>query len=237
MLIDHRALAVCATMGLAMLPGVTRANLLTNGNFASVCGSGSFCAYGAGNSTSIPTWTVGSGGVDLITGYWQSPPGGGNSIDLDELAPGSVQTSFGTNAGTEYMLSFELSGNPDGGNPVKTVEVDVAGVIQTFTFDTSIAGNNKSNMKWVLETLTFTATGATTNLEVPQPRRSGFGVWRGDRQCQRCCGSRARYLGAVGRRTARNRRLRSSQVSQVNGPPLRSTKAVRAYASLHFRSA
>jgi choice-of-anchor C domain-containing protein len=165
MLIDHRALAVCATMGLAMLPGATRANLLTNGNFASVCGSGSFCAYGAGDSTSIPTWTVGSGGVDLITGYWQSPPGGGNSIDLDELAPGSVQTSFGTNAGTEYMLSFELSGNPDGGNPVKTVEVDVAGVIQTFTFDTSIAGNNESNMKWVLETLTFTATGATTNLK------------------------------------------------------------------------
>ncbi len=77
MLIDRKVLAVCATMGLAMLPSVTHANLVTNGNFGSVCGSGSFCDYGSGDSTSISNWTVGSGGVDLITGYWQAPPGGG----------------------------------------------------------------------------------------------------------------------------------------------------------------
>ncbi len=85
--------------------------------------------------------------------------------------------SFATNAGTEYTLSFELSGNPDGGNPLKTVQVDVAGVIQTFTFDTSAMGSSKSNMKWVLETLTFVATGGTTTLKFTSLDGSGpFGA-------------------------------------------------------------
>ncbi len=161
---DRKAFAICAVMGLSALPGIGHANLIANGNLASACGSGSFCTYNSGDTTDISNWSVTSGSVDLITGYWQTPPGGGNSVDLDGLAPGGIQTSFATNAGTEYVLSFELSGNPDGGNPLKTVEVDVAGVIQTFTFDTSAVGSSKSDMKWVLETLTFVATGATTTL-------------------------------------------------------------------------
>jgi len=173
MLIDRKVFAVCAAMGLTALPGIGHANLITNGNLASVCGSGSFCTYNSGDSTSISNWSVTSGSVDLITGYWQTPPGGGNSVDLDGNAPGGIQTSFATNAGTEYTLSFELSGNPDGGNPLKTVQVDVAGVIQTFTFDTSAMGSSKSNMKWVLETLTFVATGATTSLKFTSLDGSG----------------------------------------------------------------
>ena len=172
-MIDSKVFAVCAAMGLTALPGIGHANLITNGNLASVCGSGSFCTYNSGDSTSISNWSVTSGSVDLITGYWQAPPGGGNSVDLDGNAPGGIQTSFATNAGTEYTLSFELSGNPDGGNPLKTVQVDVAGVIQTFTFDTSAMGSSKSNMKWVLETLTFVATGATTLLKFTSLDGSG----------------------------------------------------------------
>lgn len=160
-----RSLALGAVLAVSLVPGIAHANLIGNGNFASSCGSGSFCTYSNGNSTNISGWTVGGSSVDLITGYWQAPPGGGNSVDLDGLGAGSIQTSFGTNAGTEYTLSFELSGNPDGGNPIKTVEVDVAGVIQTFTFDTSAAGNSHGDMKWILETLTFTATGGITSLK------------------------------------------------------------------------
>lgn len=173
MLMDRKVLTICAALGLTAMPGIGHANLVTNGNLASVCGSGSFCTYGAGDTTSISNWSVTSGSVDLITGYWQTPPGGGNSVDLDGLAPGGIQTSFATTAGTEYVLTFELSGNPDGGNPVKTVEVDVGGTIQTFTFDTSAMGSSKSNMKWVLESLTFVATGATTILKFTSLDGSG----------------------------------------------------------------
>ena len=171
MMIDRKVFAVCAAMGMTALPGIGHANLITNGNLASVCGSGSFCTYNSGDSTSITNWSVTSGSVDIITGYWQTPPGGGNN------SPGGIQTSFATTTGAEYTLSFELSGNPDGGSPIKTVEVDVAGVIQTFTFDTSAMGSSKSNMKWVLETLTFVATGGTTTLKFTSLDGSGpFGA-------------------------------------------------------------
>jgi choice-of-anchor C domain-containing protein len=160
-----RAFSLSAAFALSLIPGVAHANLIGNGNFSSTCGSGSYCEYNGGNSTDVSGWTVGGNSVDLITGYWQSPPGGGYSVDLDGIGGGSIETSFGTNAGTQYTLSFELSGNPDGGNPIKTVEVDIAGVIQTFTFDTSAMGNTKSDMKWILETITFTALGSLTNLK------------------------------------------------------------------------
>jgi choice-of-anchor C domain-containing protein len=160
-----RSLSLGVALAFSLVPGIAHANLIGNGNFSSSCGSGSFCTYNAGDSSSISGWTVGGSSVDLITGYWQAPPGGGNSIDLDGLGAGSIETSFGTTSGTEYTLSFELSGNPDGGNPIKTVEVDVAGIIQTFTFDTSAMGNSHGDMKWVLETLTFIASGPLTSLK------------------------------------------------------------------------
>jgi|HubBroStandDraft_5_1064220.scaffolds.fasta_scaffold04557_5 choice-of-anchor C domain-containing protein len=164
MFMNHKALALCAALAAGVLPGVAHANLISNGNFSSACGS-SFCTYNGGDSTSITGWTVGGSSVDVINTYWQAPPGGGSSVDLDGLGAGSIATSFGTTNGTEYTLSFELSGNPDGGDPIKTVEVDVGGVTQIFTFDTSAAGNTLSDMKWVLETLTFTASGTITNLK------------------------------------------------------------------------
>jgi len=147
------------------------ANLVNNGNFGSTCGDPNFCTYSAGDSTDIPSWTVTQGSIDLITGYWQAPPGGGNSIDLDGFFQrgGVASTSFGTTTGAAYQLTFELSGNPDGAqfgaNPIKTVEVQVGNQIQTFTFDTSAnGGNSRSDMKWVKETLNFVALGALTSL-------------------------------------------------------------------------
>ncbi len=116
MVINRKALALCAAMAAGFLPGVAHANLVSNGNFSSSCGS-NFCTYSSGDSTSISGWTVGGNSVDLVNTYWQSPPGGGSSVDLDGLGAGSISTSFGTTNGSEYTLSFELSGNPDGGKP------------------------------------------------------------------------------------------------------------------------
>src|SRR5580704_4078846 len=63
----------------ALLPVAAHANLISNGTFAAPsCASPSFCTYSAG-ATNITGWTVTGNSVDLITGYWQAPPGGGNS--------------------------------------------------------------------------------------------------------------------------------------------------------------
>ena len=108
-----------------LLPVSAQANLIANGNFSSSCQDANFCTYAAGDSTDVPGWTVSQGSIDLITHYWQAPPTGGNSIDLDGFFQrgGIASTTFGTTTGSDYQLTFWLSGNPDGGvirlNPSK----------------------------------------------------------------------------------------------------------------------
>lgn len=150
----------------AMVPLSAHANLISNGNFSSTCADPLYCTYAAGNTTDIPGWTVGSGSVDLITGYWQDPPGGGNSIDMDGLFQAgslSTTTTFATSPGTTYAVSFALSGNPDNGPSLKQVEVSAAASSSTFSFNTNV-GNTHADMKWVVETFLFTATGPLTTL-------------------------------------------------------------------------
>src|ERR1700733_5889224 len=63
------------------------ANLISDGDFNN--GNADYATVNAGDSSTIPSWTVTQGSVDLIGGYWQSPsgpnaPSGTNgSVDLD----------------------------------------------------------------------------------------------------------------------------------------------------------
>jgi len=150
---------------MALLPLSAHANLVTNGNFTSPCGDPNFCTYSAVDTTGIPGWTVAIGSVDLITGYWQAPPGGGHSVDLDGNGAGDIHTSFTTLIGKTYRVDFELSGNPDSGAPLKRVAVSAGADSGIYSFDTSAMGNTKPNMMWTGQTLLFTATGTTTILD------------------------------------------------------------------------
>ncbi len=58
------------------------------------------------------------------------------------------------------MLTFDLSGNPDGGSPDKTVFVSVGLSNDPFTYVTGT--NTHGNMEYATETVDFTATGTTT---------------------------------------------------------------------------
>ncbi len=102
------------------------------------------------------------GSIDLIGGYWQAPTLGGGSVDLDgSYQAGGISQSFALGAGS-YTLSFYLSGNPDGGSSLKSVQVSIGDALQTFTYDTSLMGNSHGDMRYVLQTLNFTTLGATT---------------------------------------------------------------------------
>lgn len=133
------------------------ANLVSDGDFSTPYGGPGFTTYYSGSS--FGPWTVTSGSVDLIGGYWQSPVTGGGSVDVDGFTPGSFDQTIATGAGS-YTLTFDLSGNPDGPAQSKTLQVSVGGVTKTFTFTTG--ANSRSNMGYVPETLTFTASGPTT---------------------------------------------------------------------------
>jgi choice-of-anchor C domain-containing protein len=149
----------------AVVPVAAHANLISNGTFAAPgCASSTFCEYNGG-STSITGWTVTGSSVDLITGYWQAPPGGGNSVDLDGAGQGGVaSSSFSSNNGSQYELTFDLSGNPDGNLGPHTVQVDIDGTIQDFTFDTAAEANSKGDMKWVQESMIFTANTTLSSI-------------------------------------------------------------------------
>ena len=103
--------------------------------------------------------------VDLIGTYWQAPPSGGQSVDLDGNKPGGVIQTFNLNAGM-HLLSFYLSANPDGaslGLPAadytKTVNVSIGNQLNVpFTFSGS---SSKNSMDYTLITLAFHTNGLT----------------------------------------------------------------------------
>ena len=177
----NRSCVLFAVIGLPLC-----AAPLTNGSFeTNTCGplgsqfSGVFLTV-LQPSTCITGWNVisgttdaGFGSVDLINTYWQAKDGA-YSIDLDGTGtttpsdvPGGVSQSFTTTPGTEYIVTFALSGNPDGApsaNPVKTVLVSGPGATQTYTYNTATEMNTHTDMKYVTETFVFTATGASSTL-------------------------------------------------------------------------
>jgi len=122
-----------------------------------------------GTSGTFDGFSVTSGSIDLIGGYWQGAPApvgvnGSGSVDLDGNSPGAISltTSLSLAAGS-YVLDFYLSGNPDGTPPLKTVDVSVGSATdQVFTYDTAAMGNTHGDMKYVLETVAFTTPGATS---------------------------------------------------------------------------
>ena len=138
------------------------ATLVDNGTFATPP-SGDFTTLFAG-SAAIPGWTVGPvGSVDWISSYWQGA-GGGYSLDMDGDNPGSVsQTGIATVAGKTYDLTFDLSGNPDGGIPLKTLQVSATGgAPESFVYTTG--SNTHASMNYLPESYVFTASSNSTTI-------------------------------------------------------------------------
>jgi choice-of-anchor C domain-containing protein len=126
------------------------------------------------NGQTFGNWTVTGASVDLIGGYWQAPPTGGGSVDLDGNAPGgiSVTSSLALAAGS-YVLNFYLSGNPDGLPTAKDLQVVVGGTTADFSY--TIGANSRDNMLYALETVSFTTAGATSLSFTSQDSNSPYG--------------------------------------------------------------
>ena len=132
--------------------------------------SAPFATVNAGGT--IGPWTVGAGGVDWITGYWQ-PAEGNGSVDLSGNADGSVSTTFSTVIGQSYTVDFYVAGNPDGAPTIKTLDLLAGNLNETFTFNTT--GNTLGSMGWILKTASFTATGSQTTLTFASEAGSAYG--------------------------------------------------------------
>jgi hypothetical protein len=176
--------AVLAAAAL-LATGAAAAPLVTNGDFANVggvyvpnvgYGSDDWLTAGA---TAIPGWTNvgGPGGTGnemwiqpintygltaspvSISGYFVDLTGQGNNQPY-----GGLEQTIATTAGQNYLMTFYLGGDTgyDGGysgtNP-PLMTASAAGVSQDFTFTPT--GPNQ----WVKETLSFTASSASSTIE------------------------------------------------------------------------
>lgn len=149
-------------------------NLILNGSFESgkYPGSSFITLYAVNND--IENWTVTTGSIDYIGGYWQASHGY-RSIDLSGYhQAGEIEVSqpFQTTDGQQYLVTFDMAGNPDV-QGVKDLRVTVAGQFYDFQFNST--GKTKTNMGWVTKSFIFTAKGDNSMLKFTSLTTSAWG--------------------------------------------------------------
>ncbi len=123
--------------------------------------------------TSLDGWTVEAGSVDWVGTYWPAQDGS-MSIDMSGLDSGTLSQTFATTIGSNYTVSFYMSGNPAGPPAIKTLDLSATGgTVSSYSFDAS--GNTLSNMNWTQETYAFLATSASTKLTFTSTTQFQYG--------------------------------------------------------------
>lgn len=162
-----RALVFCIALAAG---SAAHANLLVNGSFE----QGAFVNQGnqtmslAAGSIVIDGWTVLTDATAWINAgnpFGLAASDGSRFLDLTNYSAGApfagMSQSFATMAGATYTLSFDLGGSNAWGRPDALI-ASAAGTSATFT--TGPASAATPNNDWYHESMTFTATGATTTL-------------------------------------------------------------------------
>lgn len=135
-------------------------NLINNGSFENSSLGSSATLYAG--STAINDWTVTGGSIDYLNqSFWQ-PSDGGFSLDVSGDNAGGIAQTFVTTPGNQYLVSFDLAGNPDPSPTVKTLRLAAGGSSQDFTFD--VTGKTRVNMGWSPQTFSFVASSNSTTL-------------------------------------------------------------------------
>jgi len=162
-------------VAVALFLGVVFANAFSNGGFESnTCGSTSFCEYGG---SEIPSWTVTSATVDLTNIDHWNPNDGDWSLDVAGASDGTIVQSFDTTTGNEYQVGFALSGNPEGGNLVKTLVVGASGTAtQTYTFNVGYFRYHPiTDMSYTSESFRFTGIGSSSTVSFQSVGNGAYG--------------------------------------------------------------
>jgi hypothetical protein len=76
-------------------------------------------------------------------------------------ARGGISQIINPTAGT-YRLSFYMSGNPDGGDPLKGLTASIGGTSQDFWYTTG--SNSHGDMQYAFENMLFTTAGGPLDL-------------------------------------------------------------------------
>jgi Protein of unknown function (DUF642)/PEP-CTERM motif len=125
------------------------------------------------NGGTMGVWNV-QGSIDLIGSYWNGPPIGGNSVDLNGNFQGGISQTFFAAPGT-YVVGFYLSGNPDGQPTTKSVDVSLEPAINDpiYMYNATLDGNH--NLSYDFHSFDFTSTGGLYTLSFKSDDPGAFG--------------------------------------------------------------
>lgn len=151
-------------------------SILVNGSFESGPPIPTFDINILGGSTAIDGWTETGEGIDYLGPPWDVTAGV-RGIDLDgNDIVGGIQQTFATTPGQRYLLAFDLSGNPGGPPLLKQMRLDIAGLTQNYSHDST--GQIREALLWQAISLPFVASGSTTTLAFTSlsPAGNSFGA-------------------------------------------------------------
>jgi hypothetical protein len=160
---------------LQVLPAATPGNLLLNGSFEepdiSANGPG-WLTYGPAGFFQYPTvadfipgWQITRGNIDVKYRYWLAKDGQ-QSIDLVGDMPASIEQSFPTVPGRDYVFSGWIGHNPDNTYAAQgfgNVFLNRVFLVQLLHRDRNAT---RSNMRWTSFSSRFRAAASTTSLEI-----------------------------------------------------------------------
>lgn len=150
---------------LAMAAPIYGQNIVLNGGFESgdyIDNGRGFMELGAGTSY-LDNWTITSGSVDWIEGYW-TPQEPIKSIDINGSNGGTLLQDLQTEAGFTYGVNFWLAGNPAGGDSLKNLAVELYSPYNQLLYSFDTSGYTLGDMGWTQFNFFFTATGDSTTL-------------------------------------------------------------------------
>ena len=120
---------------------------------------------------------MGGDSVDLVCHTYFAAAAGRQSIDLSGSSSGSVSQRALTQPGGKYTLSWQMAGNTNCGQAIKTMDVFWNGKLAGApTFD--ISKHSDLSMGWVKKHVSVTAAGATSEVEFADatPENSACGA-------------------------------------------------------------
>jgi choice-of-anchor C domain-containing protein len=158
-----RSFARIAVLAALLAPASANADLITNGSFE----TGPVLPewgdmYLAAGDTRLTGWTIGGTDVELANNVAWVTSDGVQTVGVNGSGTGTLSQSFASVSGTQYTVSFSLSGEPFTTPDIKHLRVEAAGQHQDFTFDVTAAWH--WDMKWETKTWAFTANATTTTL-------------------------------------------------------------------------
>ncbi len=171
-------LVLAATAAAALLTA-SAANAVTfvNGSFEDgLADIGLFTTIPTDDTTSITGWRVLSDGVDYIGSLWEASDGS-RSLDLSALSSGGVsQQITGFEVGKRYRITFDLSGNPDGGEGIRTLVMSATGG-EAVLYEYVVGPENSAgNMLYQTLTYDFVASNTMQGVQFRSLENSSFGV-------------------------------------------------------------